>query len=466
MIEEYIDRLAQHEQLDGFDTDAGKRVLSLWVHSTVAKIGWKGRGRRDQQLDYIQPLHLLAYRAGLPAAGARHRRVHIFLYQLRATLCPQSLIVPSGLLMTSGTRRYFVVQRVLFAIAMGGLAVLAVLLAFASRDAFTANLSSLGGLDYAKVISTAEANGFSHQGFSLSASVSFVVFGWFALGAAVNSVALGGEIKRVRRSQLVGMFGALVCCALVISLFDLLATRAFGDTFQGAVAFNSINGVADASTESTVGASPYITVLSGILAGNIPLAVIILFTFVVWIWFWIPALVCYGTRSMIAWSFDRVAPDPLGYVSERFHTPVVAIWTFVVGGATFLWLVAYQDIAFLTMVEVLIAVWLVVLLAAMIFPYLRRGIYQTSPVSRLRLFGLPLMTITGFIALVYLGWVGYLMWNDPIAAGPLIKSPPPLEFWIVAGAIAVGALWYVGIKAYRARRGIDLRLAFQQIPIE
>jgi len=29
-----------------------------------------------------------------------------------------------------------------------------------------------------------------------------------------------------------------------------------------------------------------------------------------------------------------------------------------------------------------------------------------------------------------------------------------------------GALWYAGAKAYRRRRGIDIRLAFQQIPIE
>jgi len=50
-------------------------------------------------------------------------------------------------------------------------------------------------------------------------------------------------------------------------------------------------------------------VLAGILSGNVVLAAVISATFAVWIWFWIPNIMAYGTRSMIAWSFDRAAPD-------------------------------------------------------------------------------------------------------------------------------------------------------------
>src|SRR6266511_4407118 len=58
------------------------------------------------------------------------------------------------------------------------------------------------------------------------------------------------------------------------------------------------------------------------------------------------------------------------------------------------------------------------------------------------------------------------VWTDPIAAGPMIKKPLPVEFWITTGTAALGTLWYLGVKAYRRRQGIDIRLAFQQIPIE
>src|SRR6266545_607047 len=114
------------------------------------------------------------------------------------------------------------------------------------------------------------------------------------------------------------MFGALAVATLIIAAFDPLTRHAFGDRFVGAVAYNSLNGVAGGSTEGTIGATPYLPVLAGIQAGNIALAVIISATFAIWIWFWIPNIMAYGTRSMIAWSFDRVAPDRLGYVSGRF----------------------------------------------------------------------------------------------------------------------------------------------------
>jgi amino acid transporter len=377
-----------------------------------------------------------------------------------------AILVVAGLLLTSGTRRYFQTQKVLFAIAILGTVVLAVLLALGSRSTFAAHLSSLGGLDYDKVIATARDNGFVHAGFDLGTSATFLVWPLLPLLGAVQSVGIGGEVKRVRRSQLWGILGALISCTLVIALFDLLASHAFGDVFQGAIAFNSISGVADGSTEGTVGAAPYITVLSGILAGNIPLAVIILATFAAWIWFWIPAELAYTTRSMIAWSFDRVAPNRLGYVSERFHTPVVAIWASTAGAVVFMWLIAYKNIALLTLIEALLVAWGAVMLAAMAFPYRRRAMYAGSPVAHLRLFGVPAMAVTGFLALAFFAVVEVLLWRDAIAAGALVRSPLPREFWIVLGIVLFGALWYAGTKAYRRRRGIDIRLAFQQIPIE
>jgi hypothetical protein len=147
---------------------------------------------------------------------------------------------------------------------------------------------------------------------------------------AVQSVGIGGEIKSVRKTQLYGMLGALVSTAVVIAAFDLLATRVFTYDVQGAIGFNSIIGLFEPesgawafSTESTIGASPWFTVLVGVLADNLLLAVIVMATFAAWIWFWVPAEIAYTTRTMIAWSFDRIAPDRLGEVSKRFNTPTV-----------------------------------------------------------------------------------------------------------------------------------------------
>ena len=40
------------------------------------------------------------------------------------------------------------------------------------------------------------------------------------------------------------------------------------------------------------------------------------------------------------------------------------------------------------------------------------------------------------------------------------------EFWLLVGLVVVGIVWYLGIKSYRRKDGIDISLAFKQIPIE
>ena len=202
-----------------------------------------------------------------------------------------------------------------------GLAVVAGVMLFGSRSGFSANLTTYTGLHYQQVIASARKKGFAAGGTSFSASWKFIVWPLLPLLGAVQSVGIGGEVKKVSRSQLFGMLGAVIATGLVIALFALLSNKDFGYTFQGAVAFNALSGVG-ARRRST---APWFAVLAGILGHNVFLSVVILATFAAWIWFWIPAEMAYTTRSMIAWSFDRVAPDKLGFVSETVHTPVVAI---------------------------------------------------------------------------------------------------------------------------------------------
>ncbi len=372
------------------------------------------------------------------------------------------LLLLAGALLASGTRRYFSFQRMLFAVAVLGMGVLLVAMLFGGRGAFQHNLTDLTGLNYDKVIADATKGGYVSSGFSFEESLKFIVWPLLPLLGAVQSVGIGGEVKKIRRSQLFGMLGAVVATGTIIALFAVLSDKAFGYEFQGAIAFNYLTGSGGTTTTA-----PYFTVLAGILTSNVVLAVVIMAVFVAWIWFWIPAEIAYTTRSMIAWSFDRVAPDRLGWVSERFHTPVVAIGLSTAGSVVFMWLIAFKSIALLTLVEVLLVVWGTVMVSALIFPVLRRQLFDASPAKRVRVGGVPVMSIAGGLSAIFFGFMIYLLWNDPIAAGPLFTMHHvSTEFWIILGAVAAGAAWYAGTKIYRRRQGIDLDLAFQQIPIE
>ena len=74
-------------------------------------------------------------------------------------------------------------------------------------------------------------------------SGKFIVWPLLPLLGAVQSVGIGGEVKKVRRSQLFGMLGAVVATGVVIALFAVLSNKAFGYNFQGAIAYNSLTGV-------------------------------------------------------------------------------------------------------------------------------------------------------------------------------------------------------------------------------
>jgi basic amino acid/polyamine antiporter, APA family len=107
------------------------------------------------------------------------------------------------------------------------------------------------------------------------------------------------------------------------------------------------------------------------------------------------------------------------------------------------------------------------MVSAVLFPITRRAMYEASPARNFKLGGIPVMPAAGAISAAFFAVMIWLLWEDPIAAGPLIHpSKMPVEAWITLGALIVGTAWYVWVKRYRKRQGIDISLAFQQIPIE
>jgi hypothetical protein len=87
-VNQYLDLLAEHPRMDGFDDNTGRRLLAGWVRSSIASMGQAGRGRRGgEQIEFVLPLTILTYKTGLPTENSRQRNVNVFLYRiLRDTL--------------------------------------------------------------------------------------------------------------------------------------------------------------------------------------------------------------------------------------------------------------------------------------------------------------------------------------------------------------------------------------------
>ena len=132
-----------------------------------------------------------------------------------------------------------------------------------------------------------------------------------------------------------------------------------------------------------------------------------------------------------------------------------------------MWLIAFKAVTFLTFIEVLLVVWGTVMVAAVLFPLTRKSMYAASPAKNFKLAGIPIIQAAGAIS------GGVLRHHDRAAvAGPDSGRPahPPVQdarrSVDTLGALVLGTGWYIGVRRYRRRQGIDISLAFQQIPIE
>jgi basic amino acid/polyamine antiporter, APA family len=365
-------------------------------------------------------------------------------------------ILFSGLLPLFGMRRYFKFQRVMFLLAIVGTALALLLLLFVDRSTFVANFNRLTDLEYNEVINIATDKGWQFDGYGLGPTIAFFIWPLLPLLGGIQSIGIGGEIRRVSRSQFVGMLGSIVGAGLLLAAFAVLSNKVFGYEFQGAIAYNST-----AAPDASTAVAPWFTLLAGIAAGNIVLSVIIVAGFAAWIYFWIPAELIYAQRTMLAWSFDRLAPERLSYVSPRYHTPVVAIILTVVCASAFMAVIAFTNYGTLVLVLGLLVAWGTTMLAGVFFPWTRKDLYRRSPVARYKIGPIPVMSVVNFLALSFMAWAFWLLWNDPIAAGH-----DPIDIGSNLVVLVLGGVLYLVMRAVRSRQGLNLELAFKQIPIE
>lgn len=80
-IASYVDRLAAHPALEGFDGPEGRRVLERLVYTALIVTGTVGRARRSEQILSTVPYTLLAHKPGFPTEGSRQRNADTFIYQ-------------------------------------------------------------------------------------------------------------------------------------------------------------------------------------------------------------------------------------------------------------------------------------------------------------------------------------------------------------------------------------------------
>ncbi|MBI2238205.1 MAG: APC family permease [Actinobacteria bacterium] len=365
-------------------------------------------------------------------------------------ICGSAMVLLMGYLHYRGAGVYFRWQRWASYVSVVSLLATIVVLILAASGAldFQANLDELAG---AGTYSSVVVAGGPAPAFSLGQTWSFVLWPAFSLWFAITAVSFSGEVKNVQRGHLLGMVGSVVAMGIAFIVLMALYRGAFGSDF---ILSASANGL-------PLEAPPFVPFFTAIAGGNVLLTIVMsLWVLVIAVWVGGTAFV-YPSRTLLAWSIDGMAPERLGDVNERYHSPHWALLVCVAVAEVTLYLFAFTTLlGFVSGFLGLALNFLVVSVWSILFPYVRRETFESSPIA-LRVGGVPVLTILGVVATVFVIPMLYRLGVDRTFSLNLA-----FVYWGAIIAVAGGFVWYYGWRAYQKSRGVDLDRRYREIPIE
>ena len=172
-----------------------------------------------------------------------------------------------------------------------------------------------------------------------------------------------------------------------------------------------------------------------------------------------------GTRILVAMSLDRVLPESLGKISRRFRgSPVNAILFLLIGAevlAVVLWRVPNLENYALSTSFAATIYQSLTCLAAAVFPFRAKGLYQASPISKYKVGNIPLVTLCGAWGFL----VGVVLITFYLLE-PNLGLASTAGLWGMIAVFVFAFIWFWVARAMNKRKGIDIDLNFQQIPPE
>ncbi len=319
----------------------------------------------------------------------------------------------------------------------------------ASYNSFMSNSTA-----YDAVIQTGGVTPPSDMMLATAAALPFV---WFAYVWYNLPTTWSGEMKNVKKSMPIAIIVSIAAIAVYYIVFSIVVTNAFGQPF-----LDNWSSLASNDAAPISGIGGFVPFFALLVYKSVPLYVIMFLALWLPIFFEFPPLIISQTRYLFAWAFDRILPDRIASVNERFHTPVIATIIVMVGGIIAAALTAFLPNSgeFVTLSFTMFSfAFIIPAIGAIIFPFRRRDLYEMAFVARKK-FLLPLISWLGLGSVVYLIYSTYLAYQS---------GTFPIDSFSIT---MYGTIYVVGgiviALAYLRNRGKGLRfsMAFKEIPPE
>jgi basic amino acid/polyamine antiporter, APA family len=392
-------------------------------------------------------------------------------------------IIITSLLVALGMAGYARIQRWSFYIGVVALVLMFVLMAISSQDQFKAAFDregqSLfgvsnayqGTLDQGAAQTTnATPADLGPLGFG-GGTLLLIPFMLFFLLYPNWGATLYGEVRGAGdfRKVLNGMLGGLWVTIALAIVFLLLVAKTFGWEFFNAANVTYVNWAylyvpADQTTVFG-GLWAYPPLLASFLIDSHIVQAIILFAFGFWWLGWTGTLFLSSTRMIFAAAFDRVLPEWAARVSDR-GVPWAALALIMIPSVVLSWFYAYDPNFYpltLDATLVIAVTFFGTSIAATILPWWKKDIYESSPVARFKVLGLPLIAVAGAISTLFFTWVLYTWLSNSLYGIGVGNDKSILFLGFLYGAAAI---LYIVARFWRKAQGIDLDAIHAEIPAE
>ncbi len=360
-----------------------------------------------------------------------------------------ALIVFLVLVFSKSMRAYFRYQNAVFFFSLIGIGLTAIIWLVKSSESINASLGEGLGQDALRGLGQSAAEAGFAGGGPFNLKWTLLAGTWIYINLVFNqsSAYIGAEVKRARSLQLWSMPVVAILATVYLLVMLALADKAIGLERIGQLS----------ATQGLI-----FTQIAAFGSGSTLLALLILLPFVFQSYTWLPGQITNASRNFLAYSLDGLMPRWVGKVHERNHTPVNALWLVGAGSigalAAFVWV---PDFATLVGIFGFILGFMLVAIAAVVFPYRLRDVFDASPV-RWRVGGIPLVSILGVLAFIALAIQAWAFLTDPSAG---LNGKPGLILMNVV-IFGSGLVIYFVARAVQKGRGIDIDRAFQQLPVE
>jgi len=384
-------------------------------------------------------------------------------------------IVLAGILVSLGMAGYARIQRWGFYGGLLGFAVILILLAINNHtqfiNSFNLEAQKIFGVHNAFQATNAGAakSGYTSPAFGfspVSASMLLVPMMMFYLLWPNWGSTLYGEIRGASdfRRVFSGMFGGLWITVLLSVLFLVLVNKTMGTAFynnSNALYWSAYYG---GKVPSAIPIWPYPVMFVGWLVHNTVFQVALIVVMLLWFLAWVGTLFLSSTRVIFAAAFDRILPDRAAEVSEKRKVPFYSLILMLLPAVGLGALYAYNSTfaSYTLDATLVIAVtYLFTAIAVVLLPFIKKDLWNASPASRVKLFGVPIVPVAGWITIGLLGFNLYEWLSNPTYG---VRNTDSLYY--MGGMYVLALLIYVVARIVRRRQGIDLGLINKEIPVE